>query len=151
MAEYPHAQQSGFFNPFCKRCAAIPWADLSENPRYAADGDLRPVIEESREKLKDSTCRICRLLAMVKPFGWLKYIGCVPAAPGSHFKARLCFFPGEGVTPPKVAHPDLYGYLGVLENHEVNLPFLRPNSYYVDFSRVRGWLDDCNLLYNTSC
>lgn len=88
---------------------------------------------------------------MIKAFGWLKFIGCVSAATESHFKGRICFFPGEGVTVPKVAHPDLYGYLGILDNLEVNLPFPRPSTDFTDLDIVRGWLKNCTESHRASC
>ncbi|KAH7350397.1 heterokaryon incompatibility protein-domain-containing protein, partial [Pyrenochaeta sp. MPI-SDFR-AT-0127] len=149
--EDPRTEKSGFLARLCNRCAAIPWAELPGDPRYAADGDRRPVIDERRQQLGDSPCRICHLLGTIKAFGWLKFIGCVPAAPGSHFKGRICFFPGEGVAVPKVAHPDLYGYLGILDSFEANLPFPRPTLDFVDLNIVRDWINDCTASHSTAC
>lgn len=52
----------------CARCRTVPWEELaSSEPPTTVEGV--PVIEvpESHDQLSSSTCRVCRLLATIKP------------------------------------------------------------------------------------
>ncbi|KAI1418368.1 HET-domain-containing protein [Hypoxylon sp. FL1857] len=48
----------------CRRCKEVPWNELASPPL-----SMKPVLEvpESHEQLQSSSCRICRLLAKIKP------------------------------------------------------------------------------------
>lgn len=52
----------------CARCRTVPWEELASSGPPTTVGGV-PVIEvpESHDQLLSSTCRICRLLATIKP------------------------------------------------------------------------------------
>jgi hypothetical protein len=146
----PRTAASGWLRPLCKRCAAIPWPKFL-NQNQNANDKLQPAFEEAAKELNNSPCRVCQLFSFIKAFGWLDYIGYEPASPGSSFSGKLRFFPGENAKVPKAATPDLFGYVGIIENLEQNLPLPRPAPEYVDIGLVQQWMTECKATHQDPC
>lgn len=63
----------------------------------------------------------------------------------------LRFFPGDGVTLPKAATPDQFGYVGLIDELEGNVPFPRPVPAYVDSSLALQWITECKTSHSDVC
>ncbi|KAI1808876.1 HET-domain-containing protein [Daldinia bambusicola] len=68
-----HSSSSSSDNDICDRCRGVPWDLIADPIRTSTDPYLW--VSESHEQLKSSSCRICRLLAIIK-LPWLDRIAC---------------------------------------------------------------------------
>jgi hypothetical protein len=146
----PRAAASGWLRPLCKRCAAIPWSEFSSR-EYSGSHELRPVFEESAEKLYNSPCRVCYLFSFIKVLDWVHFLGYDPAMSGSPFGGKLRFFPGSDQQLPAAATPDLLGYVGIVDKLEGNIPFPRPTPEYADYRLAQRCLTECNASHSDTC
>lgn len=51
----------------CARCNDLPWSELRRKRESDRNGGLVTILEESNKTLLSSTCRVCQLLAQLKP------------------------------------------------------------------------------------
>lgn len=56
----PHLQDSNL----CARCAQTPWADFAKEKLHNHESSVQ--IPESHEELRNSVCRLCQLLSLLK-------------------------------------------------------------------------------------
>jgi hypothetical protein len=51
----------------CDRCSAIKWAELAAKSPVSKSGKMVLTLSDSHSSLRQSACRVCQLLALIKP------------------------------------------------------------------------------------
>ncbi|OTA55069.1 HET-domain-containing protein [Hypoxylon sp. EC38] len=156
-----HPSSSGVYDDICKRCRSVKWDEVAQGlVNYLFD------INDSHELLRSSTCRICRMISIIKPSS-LDYTRCSLRAfsaadylmysPKSDFArtlkdSRLLGIYDNDFNPLHDVGCQKWGVLGVFglgQHYDIGIRSVKTNS--ADLALMRKCLDHCRHNHGEHC
>ncbi|ORY17831.1 heterokaryon incompatibility protein-domain-containing protein [Clohesyomyces aquaticus] len=126
----------------CARCTKVPWLDLARSK----SGPSAPKISiiETHATLRDSSCRVCRLLALIKPPSLDDNVELVATESlDTRLDGILKFRPGLSLSMGiGVSHQELSKF--------DNIPLSSPSAT-INFDIVERWMEICRNDHRDDC
>ncbi|KAK3937132.1 hypothetical protein QBC46DRAFT_17224 [Diplogelasinospora grovesii] len=160
-------ERTTFPGGLCKRCHTIPWSELRHSLPSSRIGKFVTFLTESHRELSLSSCRVCQLLAILKPASLdleichLRVLSARRVFETSNARSvreasfsdcsLLCVYPSK--KNRTVCNET--GYLAVLdqdrkeEDSDFGPRLISPGQ--IDFKLVRHWLSFCRRKHNRAC